>query len=164
MRLTGRAFPNWKLWFLGSLFFSHDTLFLYSHSRYAPYPHFPPEGDPLHKMLSSSNDPCYCSDAVHSVRYRTDFRFYSTMQSIHPSGHRCQNKLGMLSLLSRYENQEFPENQIYNLSHKPSKAPPESQRWSPSLSFFFHDNTQPSSHSSHCSANSCFTGYPDSTG
>ena len=88
-------------------------------------------------MLSSSNDPCYCSDAVHSVRYRTDFRFYSTMQSIYPSGHRCQNKLGMLSLLSRYENQEFSENQIYNLSHKPSKAPRKPALIAQSLFFSF---------------------------
>lgn len=77
-------------------------------------------------MLSSSNDPCYCSDAVHSVRYRTDFRFYSTMQSIYPSGHRCQNKLGMLFyfLDMKIKNFQKTKSIIYHISRQkhPQKA------------------------------------------
>ena len=51
---------------------------------------------------------------------------------------------------------------IYHISRQ--KHPQKASADRPVSLFFFHDNTQPSSHSSHCSANSCFTGYPDSTG
>ena len=164
MRLTGRAFPNGKLWFSGSLFFLMIRFFCI---------HTP---DML-LIRTSRQKEIHCTKCCHhrmihvivamlSIPSDTEqiFDFIQPCsQFTHPVIDAKISWVCFLYFLDmKIKNFQKTKSIIYHISRQ--KHPQKASADRPVSLFFFHDNTQPSSHSSHCSANSCFTGYPDSTG